>query len=460
MRPTAIGAAAAWGLAALSGCHSAATPPAFRHVLLVSIDTLRADHLGCYGSPFVRSPHIDRVASEGLLFEQHISVAPSTLASHTSLMTGTYPRTHGAAHNRVRVGDGNRMLAELLSEAGFETAAFIGGLPLASAVHFQQGFGHYREPRPPQHRVPGAEVTDAALAWIGAAARERSFAFVHYFDVHQPYVHGEPWDSMYRRDDLGELPGPGPLRRALARGEPGARELSRATRAAYAGGVTYVDDQIGRLLEGLSRSGWLDEALVVVTSDHGEAMDEHADELWNHGHTLYDETVRTPLVMRFPGAWRAGTRIPQLVANIDLVPTLLELLGLPLPDGIEGRSLVPLLLGGAGPVRDLVFVEATRPHDEAHEAGTRWPNERKLRGVRTQRWKLVHAPLPDRIQAFDLDSDPGEQTDLSAAARTGAPWDALRSSLDAWAAGEAAPATRAELDAWTEEQLGALGYAE
>jgi hypothetical protein len=155
--------------ASAAGCSAqreSGAPPTFRHILLISVDTLRADFLACYGHPFVESPYLDRMAREGILFEEHISVAPTTLASHASLMTGTYPRTHGTPRNGFAVGDDNAMLADVLRNVGFETAAFIGGPPLSSCFNFQQGFDHFDEPGAGAGDRNAAAVTDAALAWL------------------------------------------------------------------------------------------------------------------------------------------------------------------------------------------------------------------------------------------------------------------------------------------------------
>lgn len=444
-------------------CREATTPPAFRHVLLISVDTLRADFLACYGHPYVASPHVDRLAREGILFEQHISVAPTTLASHTSLMTGTYPRTHGTPRNGFEVGDHNVMLAEVLRRAGFQTAAFIAGLPLASVFNFQQGFDHFDEPSRWNGHRNASRVTDLALAWLEEPHPGRTFVFVHYYDVHGPYVFGEPYDSMYRDDDLditGSTSDTNRLVGALRLGDPDALEMSRAMKRAYAGGVTYTDSQIGRLVDGVRDLGLLDETLLILTSDHGEAMDAHAEEYWEHGRTVFDGSVQIPLILRFPGSWRGGERIGQLIANVDVAPTLIELLGLSPAGSVEGRSFVPLLTGSERPIRDAVFIEATRPSGKRHERGTVWRNERKMRSVRTARWKLLHEPLERRTRLYDLSTDPSEQNDLASESAAHTEVADLKSRLDAWAAGPATPETRAILDEQTRSQLRALGYAE
>ena len=455
-----LAAAALLAAATVSGCaEEPHAPPPFDHLLMISIDTLRADFLGCYGHPYVQTPHIDRLAREGLLFEQHVSVAPETLPSHMSLMTGNYPRTHGTPRNRFIVRDENVMFAERLRGRGFDTAAFIAALPLSHHFNFDQGFDHFDEPP----RLPGRRnaraVTDAALEWLRAGEFGPSFVFVHYFDVHAPYENGEPYDSMYRQGASdARRPRTGEVARALRQGSPEAQALTATSRAYYAGGVSFVDEQIGRLLEGLRELDLLDRTLIVVTSDHGESMDVHPLEYWNHGLSVFDEALRTPLILRFPGAWNGGTRIGHLVANIDVMPTLLELLDLPLPPGIEGRSFLSLLQGGSDPVREAVFVEATKPAVPAFEEGTKWTNERKMRGIRTASWKLVYLPSAERYQLYDVGSDPDETNDLAQSAPDQRLLEELRERLEAWAGDSVQPTVPATLDAQVREQLRALGY--
>ena len=454
---------------ALASC-SAGSPPTFDHIVLISIDTLRADHLGSYGNERVETPRIDAFASEGVLFEQHVSVAPVTLPSHTSLMTGTYPRTHGTPRNGFIVDESNTLLAERLRDAGFTTAGFVSAVPLASSFGFAQGFDSYDEPvrrvlgndRDPAITRRADWMTDRVLQWLdeGGAQAERLFVFVHYFDVHYPYENGEPWDSMYRDEDMpdagGSMQDLHRLRRAFRRSDPEAAGLSRARAAAYAGGVTWTDGQIGRLLDGLAERGLLDRSLVILTSDHGETMDSHPEELWDHGLTLFEETMHVPLILRFPSGWQAGRRVSQLVANIDLAPTLLEWLSLPPLEEASGTSFAPLVAGGTLPPRAPVFLEAMEPSDKLADAGAlRWRNERKRRAARSQQWKLLFQPWNGEVRAYDLLLDPGETVPLA----PGAPEPRqLQLDLEEWAAGPVRPERREALDPETREQLRALGY--
>jgi arylsulfatase A-like enzyme len=394
--------------------------PSVENAVLISIDTLRADYLGAYGHPYVKTPHIDALAAEGVTFDRVVAPAPTTLVSHTSLMTGTYPHTHGVPNNANKVSDANRMLAEVLQEAGFRTAGLVGGFPLAPHTRFNQGFEHYRYvPGKPIRQQSGEQVTDAVLEWLDSREPGRFFLFVHYWDVHWPYEPPPPYDRMYG-DETQRIAGNkreiNRTRRALRRGQPRAARRSEILKLRYAGEVSYVDAQIGRLIAGLRERDLLESSVVLLTADHGEAMDEHPAELWNHGNTLYDSVARIPLILRLPGGALAGSRRDWTLSAIDLMPTLLELLGQPPQAGVEGVSFAAALAEGTAPERGPVFAQATKPHRRRYERGRAWKNADKCRGVWEANWKLMHCPLRGRFgglrELYDVSTDPGEQLDL------------------------------------------------
>ena len=425
----------------------APAPSAIRHLVLISVDTLRADFLGAYGRPWDGTPNMDRLAREGVLFEQAFSAAPTTVASHGALFTGKYPDRHGAPHNGTILRPENRTLAEVLAGAGFQTAGVIGGYPLARRFGFAQGFAHYEGPLP-----HGRAVTDAALAWFDEVQPERGFLFVHYWDVHWPYQPPPPYDRRYRDDELpltGSMEDLKAVREALRTGAPGSLDESRALEGAYAGGVAWTDHQIGRLLEGLEARGILDRALVVLTSDHGESIHEH-DDYWNHGPTVYDSATHIPLVLRPPGGRTEALRIPLTVSNVDVFPTLLAALRIEAPVPVEGRDLTPLL-GGGSLSPEPVFSRATKP---------KWA-DRKCRGVWTERWKLMECPSRGRLELYDRLEDPEEARDLLAGDDPGldAEARALIELMNAWRdRGNAGPPIE-DLSPEVKEQLEALGYA-
>lgn len=446
---------------------------ALRHVLLVSLDTTRADHLGCYGAERVRTPHLDALAAEGVRFSDATAAAPTTLASHTSLMTGTWPQTHGVVRNGFRVHADNVMLAELLRDAGFHTAAVLGSFALERRFDFHQGFDHFDEEFDllvtpvgfDQNQRLAENVTAALLAHVdevGDDAR-RMFLFAHYFDAHAPYSPPAPWASEYTaegaqpasdgldveravRSRQKQMVGTeyghaglvnngfqGPLRALLGRPTGDETPLDRHLADLYAGEVSYVDAAIGDLLAGLAERGLLDEMLVVVTGDHGETFWEHAD-LWNHGLLVYQTTVQVPLVLRFPDGRHRGVVVDGPVSSVDVLPTLCELLGLEAPARCEGTSLVPLMKGLPFE-RGAVFSEATQPWTV--ERAGEWGNLRKPQCIRQGPWKYVIAPYAGAEQLFHLERDPGEQRDLLRGAPTAealAKRDELRAELERWRA--------------------------
>jgi len=507
-RPAGLQALALLALgAACDGAPRSSPPPnrfGIRHVVLVSIDTLRADRLGCYGyriegrSP---SPRLDLLAAQSAVLERHFSAASTTLSSHTSLMTGTWPHTHGVPRNGFRVSDENLMLAELLGAAGFLPACFLGAAPLSESVNFPQGFLHrdFRASRvadrsPSGYQRRADEVTDAALGWLdrryGAAVDESLFLFVHYFDPHAPYEAPPPFAGLYRRaapDESGRYPDPrsaeapllarklmgldgmdgGPgdaalesgFLAALERQRPQQLTWARELEAEYCAEISFVDRELARLLDGLRERGVLDEALVVVTSDHGETLYEHTP-LFSHGESVFDSEIHTPLILRFPGGRFAGVRSQHLVSNVDVAPSLLEALGLELPARVEGVSFLGALEGGLA-AREPVFAEATKPSQpEIFEQDPLWPNRRKFECVSDGRHKLVRRTADGIRRLYDLQADPLEQHDLLAAGtafeeRLG---HELELRLEAWRAA-AAPLPSGPVDAVDQlEALRALGY--
>ena len=497
-RPAVI--AAAW-LVALAGCEPDTEPgwdsrPALKpltnsvdieHVVVISLDTLRADHVACYGHPFVESPQIDALASEGLLFTNHVSTASSTLCSHTSLMTGSYPHTHGVPHNGVVVNQQNVMLAEILRQEGFTTAGFIGAMPLDSVFAFDQGFDHYdarydlfqdRDNRDEAERR-AETVTDAALAWLdrggfaaGAAAgsskRPRLFLFVHYFDVHWPYDAPAPFAGMYQQGSTPPPPLPktrGRVRNLFRDGRrQDALELSRALDAEYCAELTYVDHHLKRLLDGLRERDLFDNALIILTADHGETMHEH-QVYFHHGLRVYDTEIHTPLILRLPQGRFGNRRIDRLVSGIDVLPSVLHLLGLPVPARCEGQSFAPLL-DSPLPPRDPVFAEATQPWRKTRfHSDPVWPNRDKYQCIRTATHKYLFR-LPDEKFAFyDLRNDPLEQINLleEGRAHDTALLADLRRRLDEWreeADPLAAPMTESPEAIRKLESLGYVGGAD
>lgn len=418
------------------GERAGATAP---HVIVISLDTTRADHVGAYGSQ-VRTPALDRVAREGVLFEAASAACTTTLPSHVTLFTGRWPLRHGVVRNGYTVHPDNRMLPEILREAGYRTAGVSAAVALSKLLDFPQGFEVWDQdpetgggPRAANRAARRADaITDATLAYLDASAKDPRplFLFVHYVDPHAPYDPPEPYRSMYgpippgadgsyaaieraqrrHRGDDSAAPLATDLSRTLIesfRGEPAGED--RWLAQLYAGEVSYLDAEVGRLLEALAARDLYDDALIVVTADHGETFWEHPD-TWSHGAAVYETTVRVPLIVRFPQGRHAGVRVATPVSHVDVVPTVLDVLGSS-AGAVDGASLLPLVRGepfeGAP-----AFSQAPLAATAREASAARWKNEAKAHSVRLGRWKLVRTPYLGMEELYDLDRDPGERRDL------------------------------------------------
>ncbi|MCU0303460.1 MAG: sulfatase-like hydrolase/transferase [Thermoanaerobaculales bacterium] len=398
--------------AVLAGGAEATTPTP--SVLLITIDTLRPDALGWVAGRN-RTPALDQIAGEGFRFPAAVAPAPLTLPSHASILTGLVPRRHGARDNGQVVAPGVVSLAERLAARGYATGAVVAGFPLDAMFGLDRGFASYDDTLPVQGQAWGErsalEVTAASLEWLtGLEAGRPFFLWVHYYDPHDPY---EP---------------PPEFRRSGPRG-------------AYDGEVAAVDAAVGVLRAGLADRGLDRDVLTVFCADHGEALGEHGEA--THGFFVYDSTVLVPLVVHWPGRVRAGqSSLP--VRLVDVAPTVLDLVGLPAIEGVDGVSLRPLL-EGRGLEPGPALVESLQPW-----LGYGWA---PLAAVRTGGSKLIDAPRPE---LFDLGNDPGEVENLAPLLPKRVA--ELRRVLDALRAGGGSP-FGGTVDPATLDALRALGYA-
>ena len=429
--------------ALLTGACSQPTPP--RSILLISLDTLRPDHLGAYGYERATSPRLDALAAEGVLFETAVSPAPWTLPSHASMLTGLYPSHHGLTEVSASLPPSVPTLALALRRAGFATAAVFNSQYLTDGYGFHHGFDVHEYVREVvSARAPTRLVTDRAIHFLREHREERSFLFLHYYDAHSDYRSYEEFERRFARPYTGEIDGTTAQLRAYREGRiPIAAEDAARLVDLYDAGIAQLDEEIGRLLDLLLSEGLAEDTLVVVTSDHGEEFLEHGGVL--HGRTQFDEILRVPLLMRGPGL-PAGLRLRQPVSLVDLLPTLLSLVGVPLGFEVDGVDLSELLRGGDLASPRVLFGEADH-HREFHDV---------TRSARRGRYKLHHNLVTDERVFYDLERDPGERTPLAAEHDPALRDLALR--LDEFSSTAIAPQARQTLSDEEIQHLRSLGY--
>ena len=422
-------AVAAGLLLCLSGCRhhepeSAAAKPRDADVLLITLDTTRADHLSCYNPGRARTPHLDALAARGVLFLHATAQVPLTLPSHACIMTGAYPPVHGLRDMGGFVLDKSHpTIASLTQAAGFATAAFVGSRAVARHFGLSQGFDIYDDdvgPQTEEGKLPGvfaerraAVVTDRALEWLKQNGQRRFFLWAHFYDPHAPYDPPEPYKHQYAQD-------------------------------LYDGEIAYMDEQVGRLLDGLDQLALTSRTLIIAVGDHGESLGEHGE--LTHGIFLYDATLHVPLIVAGPDAPR-GKVIDDQVRSIDLHPTVTEFLHLPPSPEAQGVSLWPLIQHGTRVRSNYSYGETLYPRTYMGWA--------ELRAMRTDDWKFILAPHPE---LYDLHRDPGELHNLIAQH----PVEADQFQRLIWKVagtqGKTEKVTTVPLDEQTRRELESLGY--
>lgn len=386
----------------LSGCHSKRDP----NVLILVIDALRPDHLGCYGYALATSPTIDGLARRGVLFTDATSLSSYTRASVPSIFASVHPGAHGVLTQGKDVevlSDEYQTLAETLKERGYVTAAFAPNPSLHRTFNFDQGFDLYDD----EFQVAGPKAQDIetarkinerTLAWLRDHKGKPFFAYLHYRDVHAPYGPPPPYDRMFDQPDQR------PLTEAEYKSQP--PDVRRPHRyqdlgsyiEQYDGEIRYTDDHLARFLDTLSKEGFLDNTVIFLTADHGESFLEHGS--WTHGTGLYEELTHVPLLLVLPEEKSTGRRVTAPVQTTDIYPTILDLLNVEIPSGLQGRSLLE-----TRPNRP-VFSEALvsrrlRP----------W-NFGQLVAVRSGEWKLIYNRRSRSGELYNLAQDPAETRNL------------------------------------------------
>ncbi|MGA1867944.1 MAG: tetratricopeptide repeat protein [bacterium] len=396
------------------------------NVLLITIDTLRADHLACYGYTQIKTPHIDGLASGGVLFTQAVTPVPITLPSHTSIMTGQYPLQHGVRNNGNFILDQKAItLAEIMKENGYQTGACIGAFVLDSAFGLDQGFDFYNDDLPARRKQQtdllyndrkAEEITATGLRWLEEKKDTQFFLWLHYFDPHASYSPPYPFSRDYQSHP-------------------------------YDGEIAYTDKCLGDLFQGMDTMGLLDKTLIILTADHGEGLGEHKED--THAIFIYEATLHVPLIIKGPGGVIPKAKsISAMVSIIDILPTVLELYGIKKPANLAGKSLLPLIGGGADQIHEKILVESLCP-----ELNFGWS---RLEGIRTGTWKYIRAPLPE---IYNLKDDPTERKNLieqnkEARIRWKKELDGLKNTYHT----DSTPGKEIRMSSEVQERLRSLGY--
>jgi arylsulfatase A-like enzyme/Flp pilus assembly protein TadD len=405
------------------------------NVILITLDTVRADRMGFLGSTRNLTPYLDTLARQSVVFTHAYAQVPLTTASHATILTGTYPQFHKVNDFGVPLAGDLPYAPDLLRSRGYHTAAFIGSLildPVAkSAPGFDRGFDTYdagfHRRRPGEDRYEAIErrgetVAAHALAWVDHP-RQPFFLWVHLYDAHDPYDPPEPFKSKY-------------------------------SAAPYDGEIAYVDSVVGWLLSQLRTRGLYENSVIAVMSDHGEALGEHGE--LTHGVFLYDETIHVPLLIKLPREVSAGRRIDQRVGLVDVLPTLLQAIAVPIPKEVQGESLIPLMKAAG---LSATAKEAPASHDRPAYAESDYPHRTfgwsSLRSLRAGKYLFVEAPQPE---LYDQTADPQAQHNLTSSSVAVA--GTLASELNAFRqkTTSSREAPKAIMDADLQEKLAALGY--
>src|SRR5712691_7321599 len=365
--------------ASLLPCASAAfaTPMAAPNVVVITIDTLRPDHLGCYGYKQIRTPNIDALAADGVRFERAYTPVPVTLPAHSVIFTGTYPLlsgVHDFAANKLNPAQPT--LASVLKEHGYATGAVVASAVLDSRFGLNHGFDFYydhfdfnrlQESNLDEMERPGNIVADVTLDWLSKNYQKKFFLWMHLYDPHYPYRPPAPYSEEYR-----DRP--------------------------YDGEIAFADAQVGRLIEFLKNKGLYRNTLIILSGDHGESLGEHGEK--THGFFIYNATLHVPLIVHLPGGMHAKT-VANLVNLADLMPTVLAALNIQIPAQVQGQSLLPLMSTNEAVDARSLYAETFLPRLHF--------NWSELRGVETENYHFIDAPKPE---LYDLTKDPGETQNL------------------------------------------------
>ena len=372
----------------------------FPNIILISIDSLRSDHLGCYGYKRNTTPNIDKLAADGVTFENAISTTTWTLPAHISMLTALSPEVHQVIRDGVRLSEKATVCAEILKDADYLTAGFVSAPYLHSEFGFNQGFDLYDDytiyhssNRASHQGITSPKIHKRVKKWLAKNHQQSFFLFVHYWDVHYDYNPPPPYDTMFDPNYKGKITGENYERNHRINPSMHKRDLEHII-ALYDGEIAFTDSYIGKLLAYLKQLGLYDKTLIILTADHGDEFFEHGRK--GHRKNLFDETLKVPLMMKFPANEWQGKRLAKQVQIIDIVPTFLAYLSFNWDANFQGKSLMPLISGAA---------DESEPYNFADLHG--W-----LKCVRSNQTKyIVNMERRKRFQLYDLAEDKGEQHD-------------------------------------------------
>lgn len=412
---------AALSLPSALGASGAAKTTDIRNVLLITLDTTRADRLGCYGYTKALTPNLDRLAGQGIQFLNAYTHVPLTLPAHCSILTGTLPLYHQVHNNGFYALDGQiPTLAEVFQRAGYKTGAFVASFTVDSRFGLDRGFQAYDDNFGSEEILKNfrserraGEVVEAFIPWLNATLGREIFAWIHFYDPHLPY---DP---------------PSPFKESFAERK-------------YDGEIAYMDSAIGVVVESLRKAGILDKTLIVVAGDHGEALGEHKE--IEHGLFLYEASMRVPLLFVCKNKLPAGKAVPAKVGLADIMPTILELAGLPVPKTVQGTSLLPWISGRKNDDRT-TYMETYYPRENFG-----WS---EFKGVVDGTWKFIQAPRPE---LYDLKKDPNEEDNLYEKAPAVSREMVTKLQEIIKLRSRPAPASPRRTSAEDEEKLRSLGY--
>jgi arylsulfatase A-like enzyme len=373
------------------------------NVILISIDSLRADHLSCYGYHRKTSPNIDRLASEGVVFSNAFSITSWTLPAHMSMLTSMYSESHGVITDEDYLDENRITLAEVLKKEGYATTAFISGAYLHSRYGFNQGFDLYDdftineaarvgEVTP---SVTSPRLNEAIQSWLRKNYQKKFFLFLHYFDVHYDYVPSPPYDTIFDPNYKGTIDARNFHHNPAINPEMSPRDLNHII-SLYDGEIAFTDKYIGEVLSALVELGIFDNTLIILTADHGDEFFEHGRK--GHKRSLYEEVLHVPLIFKFPSNSNlvGNRKIEEVVSIIDIMPTILDYLGVKSHEEMQGQSLLPLLNGNKKSNDVLIYSRL----------------EYKLVAVRSANSKLIHDLRKPRKELYDLVNDSREKINL------------------------------------------------